>query len=620
MADEEIVIHFEENDRIFLLKILNFLWLPRLRDMERGICSLRFEQWKEFSEQRGRELEALEERNKLIHTLMTSKRGDRTIKEKEIIYKCITQNLTCIPKNMSKSDMDALCNELDWHPVIGKSILFLQGDFGNCYYMVAVGRVGLYLETSKDREMIIAREYGKCRGVPFEGTVEDLDALGRNIYTVPTGGGFGEYAILSATQKLRSCTAAAIDDDCILFIMHAETYNKVLRHHHYRQRALNAAKQLLQEIPVFAQFTFTKLAQVAYTMTSQIYSSNSQVINYGDPIKNIYVIGSGQVKVFPPHSKTESSVSNPRIQDQVSLTIKRMEKRLPKLAVALLGKGSVIGELEISKKMSNFENRYVASSGGCEVFLLPLHVYHECIASGKARDESFMQELEEYNNNRDKENKERMGRTRKSMKEMMISPSAHCEATKRELMSVLPTMVDESPFHFSEPYPEEDGYNNRYKMSSGVNSSISGGGSLGYTHPLADSMANLLGSVSFNPSINFNSTQGSIKNDVPETLHLSLDMNKSTHISLLQQQQQQLHHSSYLPSPVSSPARSSNIASKMLDEPSLSPTPSLSPPLSPFNSTGKGVPHSPITHVTTPTSAKPSGKRPVKLVYHPLLD
>lgn len=81
--------------------------------------------------------------------------------------------------------MEKLCNEVDWIPSIGRSILFLQGDFGNVYYMIAQGRVGLYLESSKDREMTIAREYGHLRAKPFTGTDEELKNLGTNIVNLP---------------------------------------------------------------------------------------------------------------------------------------------------------------------------------------------------------------------------------------------------------------------------------------------------------------------------------------------------------------------------------------------------------------------------------------------------
>jgi CRP-like cAMP-binding protein len=159
--------------------------------------------------------------------------------------------------------------------------------------MIATGRVALYLESSKDREMVIGREFGHYRGQKFKEPLEKLNGLGKNIFTLPTGAGFGEFAILSTTQKLRSCAAVSIDDKCFLFIMHGETYDKVLRQHHYRQRTLSIACKLLQELPLFQKFTFSKISQVAYTMRSQLYSVKTKIVSAGDPVKCIYVVGSG---------------------------------------------------------------------------------------------------------------------------------------------------------------------------------------------------------------------------------------------------------------------------------------------------------------------------------------
>lgn len=125
-----------------------------------------------------------EQKRKVIEILKTSNRGSRSTMEKELLRRYISSHLTCIPKSISMSEMDQLCNELDWYPYIGRSILFLQGDFGNVYYMIASGRAGLYLEPSKDREMVIAREFGHLRGQPFTGTDEDLQRLGNNIFNL----------------------------------------------------------------------------------------------------------------------------------------------------------------------------------------------------------------------------------------------------------------------------------------------------------------------------------------------------------------------------------------------------------------------------------------------------
>jgi hypothetical protein len=122
-----------------------------------------------------------EQRERFIDILRNSTRGHRSTMEKEEIRRFIVNHMSCIPKSITFSEMDTLCNELDWIPYIGRSILFLQGDFGNCYYMIASGRVGLYLEPSKDREMVIAREFGNQRLQPFQGTDEDLQRMGQNI-------------------------------------------------------------------------------------------------------------------------------------------------------------------------------------------------------------------------------------------------------------------------------------------------------------------------------------------------------------------------------------------------------------------------------------------------------
>lgn len=127
----------------------------------------------------------IEQRERVIEILKTSTRCQRTTVEKETLRRFVTSNLTCVPKSISFSEMDQLCNELDWIPLVGRSILFLQGDFGNIYYMIAHGSVGLYLEPSKDREMTVAREFGGLRSQPFLGTNEDLDRLGNNIFNLP---------------------------------------------------------------------------------------------------------------------------------------------------------------------------------------------------------------------------------------------------------------------------------------------------------------------------------------------------------------------------------------------------------------------------------------------------
>ena len=122
--------------------------------------------------------------NRLVLVMKSSIRCCRTTLEKEEIRRYFMEYMQCcVPSSvLSFSDMDKLCDEVDWVHTMGRSLLFLQGDFGNVYYMIAKGRVGLYLEPSKDREMAISRDFGSMRLQPFQGTDADLAGrLGNNI-------------------------------------------------------------------------------------------------------------------------------------------------------------------------------------------------------------------------------------------------------------------------------------------------------------------------------------------------------------------------------------------------------------------------------------------------------
>ena len=91
-------------------------------------------------------------RLRLIEILKTSTKNDRTEFQKMETRKFIVANLNCIPKTISNSELDMLCNEIDYVPTLGRSVLFLQNDYCNVYYMIARGRVGLYVESDKEKK------------------------------------------------------------------------------------------------------------------------------------------------------------------------------------------------------------------------------------------------------------------------------------------------------------------------------------------------------------------------------------------------------------------------------------------------------------------------------------
>jgi len=125
-----------------------------------------------------------QQRLRIIEVLRKSTRLSRSIVEKEEIRKFLVENVNCIPDTISISEMDKLCNEVDWVKCTGRTILFLQGDYGNVYYIIACGQVGFYVAANKDLEMAIGRELGHLRTQPFIGTSDVLKTLGNNVLTL----------------------------------------------------------------------------------------------------------------------------------------------------------------------------------------------------------------------------------------------------------------------------------------------------------------------------------------------------------------------------------------------------------------------------------------------------
>ena len=133
---------------------------------------------------KGLESEHEQQRLRLIDVLRKSTKSARTMVEKEEIRRFLIENMHCIPDTITFSQMDKLCNEIDWVKNTGRTILFLQGDYGTVYYIIASGQVGFFVEASKDREMAIGRQFGHLRTQPFAGKSEELKALGTNVLTL----------------------------------------------------------------------------------------------------------------------------------------------------------------------------------------------------------------------------------------------------------------------------------------------------------------------------------------------------------------------------------------------------------------------------------------------------
>ncbi len=228
-----------------------------------------------------------------------------------------------------------------------------------------------------------------------------------------------------------------MSDDSMLLIMHAETYNAVLRQHHYRQKQLSSATALLSELPLFKVYNYSKIASIAYTMRSQTYSAQSTIVSFGQVINNVILIVSGQVKVFaaPLASSKKDGDSE---EDKIGRII---EKRIPRLAVSMLGRGQIIGEMEMHKNCRTFQMTYEAGSASTEVLEMPATVYKESVGGAEFRQSQVYKSVEEVNDQNEQRRATRLVRAYDAMKSMMGGSTREVKS-KDELLGVLPVIVD----------------------------------------------------------------------------------------------------------------------------------------------------------------------------------
>ena len=429
---------------------------------------------------RGEENES-KEQDTVKRILRESERGNRTQQERDTLRKYCSK-LRVLSKDLNKEQMDTLCNEVDYYPVEGKSIVFLQGDFGNVYYIIACGEVALYMEASKDREMEMGREFGHHRGQPFQFEIEkslsikgeglrasvvggdaagagsrrksegaggvmsyfdpsfielkrqeELARLGMHVVTLKAGLGFGEAAILSAKSKLRGATAFSFTDDTFLLILHADTYNAVLKQAHYRQKQLASCTALLNQLPLFRHYPYPQLQLIAYYMSSKQFSLGAVIRKAGAPVDCVLIVCNGTVRQSQPPPKG-------RLPDNAT-QVEKLVRRLPSFSYSVLGRGCVIGEREVHECQEFLQRTYMANSNDCEVFEMPMNVWVEYAATKEMRKTGLFKEVQGLRGQVEEEHTERLRRAVDTVKSLVVSEAAF-EDDKAALLQMLPLLVD----------------------------------------------------------------------------------------------------------------------------------------------------------------------------------
>lgn len=250
------------------------------------------------------------------------------------------------------------------------------------------------------------------------------------------------------------CAAVSLDETSMMMIMHADTYNSVLRQHHYRQKQLSVATNLLSELPLFKAFAYSKIATIAYTMTNQTFSAQSRIAKFNETIQQVMLIVKGQVKTYATPVPVSELSKDPDVG-------RLLKKRIPQLAISFLGRGQIIGEAEVYSGLDRFQHTYEAATSQTEVLQIPLEVFRENIAVGVV-EEAALQNVHRIHNDREQRQLTRLARARNLIKSMVGSEDAGELKSKRQLLNLLPVILDSQVPQSMPPvtvYRRKDGVN-----------------------------------------------------------------------------------------------------------------------------------------------------------------
>ena len=356
----------------------------------------------------------------------------RTSLEKQVIWDFTVSKLSStIPvHDMKESEKDRFCQDVQVMPPIDDfSILFLQGDTGNCYYIIAYGQIGLYLERDQDKENEIGRRYGTYRHRAFPGTEVELRQVGEKIVTLSPGAGFGEGALLSRTKKTRMCAAVTTRKMTIVLVLQESTYNAVLRRHHFNQFQFSLATSLLRSMPHFEKYAYSQIAGIARSMHLHSFRLWAPIVKAGEKLKCVYVVSNGRVKMYHAADGSDTAKALPELQ-----------KRIPRLALVELGFGKVIGEREMQLEMKQFQHTYVADAHNTELFEIPINTFEAFVTGRSLRKDRVYLSMEQMHIRREQQRKAVINSWQVIMDKVMLKKAADAVLVDN-LMAALPLIA-----------------------------------------------------------------------------------------------------------------------------------------------------------------------------------
>ena len=226
-------------------------------------------------------------------------------------------------------------------------LVFEQGDFPDCYYVVLRGSVSIYRrqeskESLKQKQKILQVEED------FDKMKPNRTIYGRFLVSLIQGAGFGELSFNeNGIHSKRNATVisegslgqARVETEttkndglsqeetnasnvAVLLLIPEQTYMRVLYTKHSSKHQTKDKISFLRKCILFQDWSYDDLVKISFAMRKRKYAKGSVISNQGDRFDKIFMISNGSIHISHKMTKiSNKSLSNTEKDKDVIIEI-----------------------------------------------------------------------------------------------------------------------------------------------------------------------------------------------------------------------------------------------------------------------------------------------------------
>ncbi|KAK8055424.1 cAMP-dependent protein kinase regulatory subunit [Apiospora rasikravindrae] len=161
-------------------------------------------------------------------------------------------------------------------PIPAKDIkVITQGDAGDYFYVVEKGTFDVYVNSS-----------GALQPGP--------DGMGDKVGTIPSGGSFGELALMYNAPRAATVTSA--ESGCNLWALDRVTFRRILMESTFARRRMY--ENFLEEVPLLKSLTPYERSKIADALETLKFPTGHVIIQQGDIGTSFYLLEQGECDAY----------------------------------------------------------------------------------------------------------------------------------------------------------------------------------------------------------------------------------------------------------------------------------------------------------------------------------